>query len=117
MPWIASRLFPLVSGTKRRQNKNVSPVMPPNTQKEPASVRTSTIVEKHFVTRKAKVQLKQVAMEEARPRTSGENSSDIINQGMGPNPTLKAITKIDNEAKGTICSLVARAVLSSLNFM
>lgn len=91
--------------------------MPPKTQKEPASVMADTKLEKNFVTTKARVQLKQVAIEEAKPRTSGENNSDIMSQGIGPNPTLKAKTKIDKDAMGSICSRFASSVSPRLIFM
>ena len=91
---MAPKLFPLVSGTNKRQKRKVRPVMPPKTQKEPASLMAATRSEKNFVTMKARVQLKVVAMAEAGPRTSQENSSDIISQGIGPKPMENLVTGI-----------------------
>ena len=71
-------------------------------QKAPASVIPVTRVVKNLVTRKASVQLKVVETEDANDLTSGENSSDIINQGIGPNPIEKARTKTDSETTGKI---------------
>jgi len=61
-------------------------------------LRASTKFEKNFVTTNARVQLKDVVIEEAIDFISDEKSSDIINQGIGPNPTLKKATKIESEA-------------------
>lgn len=58
------------------------------------------------MTTKARVQLKQVAIEEeAKPRTSGEEQlgHHDVSQGIGPNPTLKGKDKIDKDAIGSIC--------------
>lgn len=151
---MSSRLLPLVSGTKRRQKKKVRMVMPPNTQKAPACVNPAswkgwssspsrhhqvhlyhqvieecwclTMSEKNLVTRKARVQLKVVEIEEATDftwifipgwkwlyfyciyhqtnSTSGANSSLIMSQGIGPKPREKANTKTDSEINGTWAS-------------
>jgi len=57
------------------------------------------------VTTNARVQLKDVVIEEAIDFISDEKSSDIINQGIGPNPTLKKATNIESEATGLVSGL------------
>ena len=75
------------------------------------------MLEKNFVTRNARVQLKVVDMEEATDLTSGEKSSDIISQGMGPNPMENTDTNTDREVTGSQLILAAAALLSRLSLM
>ena len=75
------------------------------------------MLEKNFVTRNARVQLKVVDMEEATDLTSGENSSDIINQGIGPNPMENTDTKTDRDVTGSQLILAAAVLLSKLSLM
>ena len=51
------------------------------------------------------------------PLVEGENNSDIINQGIGPNPTLKAAMKIDRATIGSTESVCASSILSKLCLM
>lgn len=117
MPCTCSNVFPLVSGTNSKQKINVRAVIPPNSQKQNASEIAPTRSEKNFVTQKARVQLIEVANDEARPFIFGENSSDIINHGIGPNPTLKAKMNTHREMTGRISRLVASSVLFWLILM
>ena len=59
-----------------------------------------TMVEKNLVTRNATAQLNYVVTEDAEDLTPGGNSSDIISQGIGPNPKENANTKIERDNNG-----------------
>ena len=72
------------------------------------------MLEKNLVTRKAKVQLNDVDIEEAKDLTSDEKSSDIMSQGMGPNPILNTDTNTDREITGSMSIFSAKSGLSSL---
>ena len=75
------------------------------------------MLEKNLVTRKASVQLKVVDMEEATDLTSGEKSSDIINQGMGPNPMENTDTNTDRDVTGSQLILAARVFSPRFSLM
>ena len=87
--------------------------MPIKIKKATLSVTKSTIFVKNFVTRKARIQLKETAREEACPLISGEKSSDIISQGIGPKPMEKANMKRDMETTGKAPSFSASSELFS----
>ena len=77
----------------------------------------TTMLEKNFVTRNARVQLKVVDMEEATDLTSGEKSSDIISQGIGPNPMENTDTNTDSDVTGSQLILAASVLLSRFSLM
>ena len=77
----------------------------------------TTMFEKNFVTRNARVQLKVVDMEEATDLTSGEKSSDIINQGIGPNPMENTDTNTDRDVTGSQLILAARVFSPRLSLI
>ena len=75
------------------------------------------MLEKNLVTRNARVQLKVVDKEEAMDFTSGENSSDIISQGIGPKPIEKTDTNTDKDVTGSQEIFAPKVLLSRLSSM
>ena len=110
---MSSRLLPLVSGTKNRQNRKVTNMKPEKIQKAFASESEATSIGKNFVTTKANVQLNDVEREDAKDLISGEKSSDIINQGIGPKPSENADTKTERDVTGTNSILLTNLLLCS----
>lgn len=97
---ISSTLLPFVSGTITETNMVPIKLIMPNVANDEEIPMRSTMSWKHFVTRKASVQLHIAVAALATLFTLFVNNSPTINHGMGPKPMLKITMNITNESRG-----------------
>ena len=107
----------MVSGTNMTQRRAVILVMPEKIQKVPAMVKDEVRLMKNLVVRKQRHQRNDVATELANSLTDGANNSDIINQGIGPNPREKNRMNTHSDRRGRICNCSASKSFLSTSFM